>query len=268
MNEGWIKLHRQILDDPLYFAEPFTRMQAFIDLILIANIKQTTFFKRGIKITVERGQTARSEDELAERWKWSRGKARRFLIEQQNDGKIVQQKSHVCSCISVVNYDKYQIDDTTDSTTNDTTDSTTDSTTKNKKEKNNILSTSTTRTHVRDGTTEDGDPEDDIDKDIEQLKASVIWIEQICMKHKILPDQLPEIFDAFAAECRCNGLKRHQDLNDAQRHFNNWLRIYKQNSNGNNSKSSHQRTSPADNIEAAQRAEIERTARIIAASKK
>ena len=184
MNEGWIKLHRQILDDPLYFAEPFTRMQAFIDLILIANIKQTTFFKRGIKITVERGQTARSEDELAERWKWSRGKVRRFLMEQQNDGKIVQQKSHVCSCISVVNYDKYQIDDTTDSTTNDTTDSTTDSTTKNKKEKNNILSTSTTRTHVRDGTTEKDDTEDDIDKDIEQLKASAIWIEQICMKHK------------------------------------------------------------------------------------
>ena len=264
MNEGWIKLHRQILDDPLYFAEPFTRMQAFIDLILIANIKQTTFFKRGIKITVERGQTARSEDELAERWKWSRGKVRRFLMEQQNDGKIVQQKSHVCSCISVVNYDKYQIDDTTDSTTNDTTDSTTDSTTKNNND-NNILINYDNNAHTRESVEQQND---DIDNDILQLKSSVIWIEQICMKHKILPDQLPEIFDAFAAECRCNGLKRHQDLNDAQRHFNNWLRIYKQNSNGNNSKSSHQRTSPADNIEAAQRAEIERTARIIAASKK
>lgn len=264
MNEGWIKLHRQILDDPLYFAEPFTRMQAFIDLILIANIKQTTFFKRGIKITVERGQTARSEDELAERWKWSRGKVRRFLIEQQNDGKIVQQKSHVCSCISVVNYDKYQIDDTTDSTTNDTTDSTTDSTTKNNND-NNILINYDNNAHTRESVEQQND---DIDNDILQLKNSVVWIEQICMKHKILPDQLPEIFDAFAAECRCNGLKRHQDLNDAQRHFNNWLRIYKQNSNGNNSKSSHQHTSPADNIEAAQRAEIERTARIIAASKK
>lgn len=262
MNDGWIKLHRQILDDPLYFAEPFTRMQAFIDIILIANIKQTTFFKRGIKITVDRGQTVRSEDELALRWQWSRGKVRRFLVELQNDNKIVQQKSRVCSCISVVNYDKYQIDDTTNSTTNDTTNSTTDSTTKNKKEKNNILSTSTERTHAREET------EDDIDNDIRQLQESTVWIEQICMKHKILPDQLPEIFEAFAAECRCNGLKRHQDLNDAQRHFNNWLRIYKQNSNGNNSKSSHQRTSPADNIEAAQRAEIERTARIIAASKK
>ena len=268
MNEGWICIYRAIQDDPMYFAEPFTRMQAFIDLILIANHDRTTFFKRGIKITVERGQTVRSEDELALRWKWSRGKVRRFLVELENDTKIVQQKSRLCNCISVVNYEKYQLSDTTDSTTNDTTDSTTDSTTKNKKEKNNILSTSTTRTHVRDGTTEDGDPEDDIDKDIEELKKSVLWIEQICMKHKIIPDQLPEAFAAFAAECRCNGLKRHQDLKDAQSHFNNWLRIYKQNSNGNNSKSSHQRTSPADNIEAAQRAEIERTARIIAASKK
>ena len=262
MNDGWIKLHRQILDDPLYFAEPFTRMQAFIDIILIANIKQTTFFKRGIKITVERGQTVRSEDEFALRWQWSRGKVRRFLVELQNDNKIVQQKSRVCSCISVVNYDKYQIDDTTNSTTNDTTDSTTDSTTKNKKEKNNILSTSTERTHAREET------EDDIDNDIKQLQESTVWIEQICMKHKILPDSLPEIFEAFAAECRCNGLKSHQNLKDAQSHFNNWLRIYKNQNNGNNSKSSYQRTSPADNIAAAQQHELERTAAIIAASKK
>jgi hypothetical protein len=264
MKEGWICIYRAIEEDPMYFAEPFTRMQAFIDLILITNHERTVFFKRGIKITVERGQTVRSEDELALRWKWSRGKVRRFLLELENDTKIVQQKTRLCNCISIVNYDKYQLGGTTDSTTNDTTDSTTDSTTKNNND-NNILINYDNNAHTRESVEQQND---DIDNAILQLKNSVIWIEQICMKHKILPDQLPEIFDAFAAECRCNGLKRHQDLNDAQRHFNNWLRIYKQNSNGNNSKSSHQHTSPADNIEAAQRAEIERTARIIAASKK
>ena len=264
MKEGWICIYRAIEEDPMYFAEQFTRMQAFIDLILITNHDRTVFFKRGIKITVERGQTVRSEDELALRWKWSRGKVRRFLIELENDTKIVQQKTRLCNCISIVNYDKYQLGGTTDSTTNDTTDSTTDSTTKNNND-NNILINYDNNAHTRESVEQQND---DIDNDILQLKSSVIWIEQICMKHKILPDQLPEIFDAFAAECRCNGLKRHQDLKDAQRHFNNWLRIYKQNSNGNNSKSSHQHTSPADNIEAAQRAEIERTARIIAASKK
>lgn len=264
MKEGWICIYRAIEEDPMYFAEPFTRMQAFIDLILITNHERTVFFKRGIKITVERGQTVRSEDELALRWKWSRGKVRRFLLELENDTKIVQQKTRLCNCISIVNYDKYQLGGTTDSTTNDTTDSTTDSTTKNNND-NNILINYDNNAHTRESVEQQND---DIDNDILQLKNSVVWIEQICMKYKILPDQLPEIFDAFAAECRCNGLKRHQDLNDAQRHFNNWLRIYKQNSNGNNSKSSHQHTSPADNIEAAQRAEIERTARIIAASKK
>lgn len=264
MKEGWICIYRAIEEDPMYFAEPFTRMQAFIDLILITNHERTVFFKRGIKITVERGQTVRSEDELALRWKWSRGKVRRFLLELENDTKIVQQKTRLCNCISIVNYDKYQLGGTTDSTTNDTTDSTTDSTTKNNND-NNILINYDNNAHTRESVEQQND---DIDNDILQLKNSVIWIEQICMKHKILPYQLPEIFDVFAAECRCNGLKRHQDLNDAQRHFNNWLRIYKQNSNGNNSKSSHQHTSPADNIEAAQRAEIERTARIIAASKK
>lgn len=264
MKEGWICIYRAIEEDPMYFAEPFTRMQAFIDLILITNHERTVFFKRGIKITVERGQTVRSEDELALRWKWSRGKVRRFLLELENDTKIVQQKTRLCNCISIVNYDKYQLGGTTDSTTNDTTDSTTDSTTKNNND-NNILINYDNNAHTRESVEQQND---DIDNDILQLKNSVVWIEQICMKHKILPNQLPDIFDAFAAECRCNGLTRHQDLKDAQRHFNNWLRIYKQNSNGNNSKSSHQHKSPADNIESAQRAEIERTARIIAASKK
>ena len=263
MNEGWICIYRAIQDDPMYFAEPFTRMQAFIDLILIANHERTTFFKRGIKITVERGQTVRSEDELALRWKWSRGKVRRFLVELENDTKIVQQKSRLCNCISVVNYEKYQLSDTTDSTTNDTTDSTTDSTTKNNNE-NNINIIYDNNAHIREDV---GQQDDDIDNDIKQLKESVLWIEQICMNHKISPEQLPEAFEAFAAECRCNGLKRHQDLNDAKRHFNNWLRIYKKNGNGT-SKSSNNRTSPSDNIAAAQREELERTARLVAASKK
>lgn len=256
--DGWIKIHRKILEDSMYFAEPFTRMQAFLDLVLIANFEQTIIYKRGIKITIERGQTVRSEDELAERWKWSRGKVRRFLSELENDTKIVQQKSRLCSCISIVNYDKYQLNDTT----NSTTDSTTDSTTKNKKEKNiNIINYN--NAHTR----ESQDPEDGIDDDIMKLRESSIWIEQICMKYKIQTTELDTLFQAFAAECRCNDLKRHTDLSDAKRHFNNWVRIYKQQSNGTTNKSSNQRTSPADNIAAAQREELERTAQLIAASK-
>lgn len=128
----------------MYFSEPFTHMQAWIDMILIASYKDmSTIYVRGNKVTVRRGQIGYSKELLASRWRWSRGKVLRFLNELENDNQIVQQKSKLISLITIVNYDSYQGDGTTDSTSNGTTDSTTDSTTdgtlyKNDKKEKNI----------------------------------------------------------------------------------------------------------------------------------
>lgn len=105
MNGGWIKLPRCIMDDPLYFAEPFTRAQAWIDLLLLANYADGYFIVRGNRINVKRGQIGRSQQNLAERWRWSRGKVDRFLTEMENDGRIIQQKSRLISLISIVNFE-------------------------------------------------------------------------------------------------------------------------------------------------------------------
>ena len=77
--EGWIKIYRKIMENPMYLSEPFTRMQAWIDLLLIANRKDGFFYIRGNKVIVHRGQIVLSERTLAVRWKWSRGKVSRFL---------------------------------------------------------------------------------------------------------------------------------------------------------------------------------------------
>lgn len=130
---GWIKIHRNITENPMYFSEPFTRMQAWIDLLLVANYRDSVIYVRGNKVDVKRGQIAKSQDFFATRWKWSRGKVIRFLDELQKCGQIVQQKSNVITLISVVNYEYYQQDGTTDEpqtdsrqynkrTTNGTTD--------------------------------------------------------------------------------------------------------------------------------------------------
>lgn len=129
--DGWIKLYRKIAENPLYFAEPFTRMQAWIDMLVIANYEDSYIYVRGNKIQIKRGQIGKSQDTLAERWKWSRGKVVRFLDELQKSGQIAQQKSKIMSLISVSNYDSYQGVDTTDSTSNGTTDKTTDEATGN-----------------------------------------------------------------------------------------------------------------------------------------
>ncbi len=116
-SNGWVKIYRKITNDPMYFSETFTRMQAWIDMILLANYSEGFFYIRGNKVTVNRGQIGYSQESLSKRWKWSRGKVKRFLKQLENDGKIVQQKSNVITLISIVNYDAYQSDGTTDSTT-------------------------------------------------------------------------------------------------------------------------------------------------------
>lgn len=100
--------------------------------------------------------------------------------------------------------------------------------------------------------------DDEIDAEVRQLRASQLWLEQIMMHHRITPSEIDALLSEFASVCRCNGMLRHTDINDAKRHFNAWLRIYKQNiANGNN------RTSPEQNVRAAQREAILRTMQVI-----
>lgn len=127
--DGWIKLYRKITENPLYFAEVFTRMQAWIDLLIIANHDENYIYVRGNKVIIKRGQVAKTQDTLADRWKWSRGKVIRFLDELQKDNQIVQQKSKLINLISIVNYESYQCGSTTESESEGTTDNTTNNTT-------------------------------------------------------------------------------------------------------------------------------------------
>lgn len=107
---GWIKLHRQIQDNPLYFSEPFTRSSAWIDLILLANHKDAFFYKRGVKIDVKVGQVGYDIESLSKRWQWSRGKVERFIKQLENEQQVVRQKSNVTTLISIVKYKEYQSD--------------------------------------------------------------------------------------------------------------------------------------------------------------
>ena len=137
-NNGWIKLHRKIFDNPMYFSEPFTRMQAWIDLLLLANHSGQYFYIRGNRIDVKRGEVAHSMQSLAQRWKWSRGKVLRYISQLENSQMIVQQKSPVITKLSICNYNAYQSDGTTDGTTDSTTDGqqTVQQTDTNKNDKN------------------------------------------------------------------------------------------------------------------------------------
>lgn len=118
-NSWYIKLRRSSQDNPLYFAEPFTRWQARQDLLLLANHSDGFFYIRGNRVDVQRWQVARGEKDLCARRKWSRNKTRKFLNDLENMQQIVQQKNRLCSVYIITNYDRYQ---TTDRTTEGTTE--------------------------------------------------------------------------------------------------------------------------------------------------
>lgn len=106
--QGWITLHRKIEENELWLSEPFSRGQAWVDLLLIANHKPQLLYKRNIPITIERGQVGWSQEKLAKRWKWGRKKVATFLKTLENAQQIVLNNNHTLSHIIIVNYDKYQ----------------------------------------------------------------------------------------------------------------------------------------------------------------
>lgn len=124
MHQGYIKLFRRLKDKDIWLKEKFTRGQAWVDLLMLANHKIGFIRKRGIRVDLKRGDIGWSERELSKRWKWSRNRVRRFLSElcSENESKLapqtIPQKNNVTSLYNITNYDLYQ----GDGTTNDTTD--------------------------------------------------------------------------------------------------------------------------------------------------
>ena len=109
---NYFYVNRELLSSDRWFLEPFTRAQAWIDMIGLARVSDGYVLIRGIKIKLKRGQLAYSQLTLSKRWKWSRGKVRRFLKELENDENIVQQAVQRGMClttlITVKNYNKWQ----------------------------------------------------------------------------------------------------------------------------------------------------------------
>ena len=114
MNRGYIKLWRSSTDNPLYFAETFTKWQAWVDLLILANHKSGMISIRGNVVKIDAGQIAASRKFLGKRWKWSEGKVLRFLKLLETEQQIVQQKSTVVTIYSIVRWEAYQSNGTTD----------------------------------------------------------------------------------------------------------------------------------------------------------
>ena len=103
-NKGFIMIDRSILEDDMYFSEKFTRMQAYMDLCLLAAFKSRTFYIRGNKVELQPMQVAKSIRDLADRWQWSVNKVRGYLYELEKGDYIDTQKTSVNQIITIKKY--------------------------------------------------------------------------------------------------------------------------------------------------------------------
>lgn len=112
--QGWVKLHRSIQDNWVWNDKPFTKGQAFIDLLLLANHSDKKVPLGNELINVEQGSFITSELKLMERWGWSKTKVRAFLKLLENDSMIVKKTDRKKTTIFIVNWGNFQNQQTTE----------------------------------------------------------------------------------------------------------------------------------------------------------
>lgn len=162
---GWVKVYRQLFDHWLWNDKPFSKGQAWIDLIGLANYEDGKTPYNGEIITCERGTVYRSISFLSKRWGWSRDKTRTFLKLLESDSMIRLKATTNHTTITIVNYSKFQDSVTTDSSTNrQRTSQRTDSESYN--ERRSIKNDKNTRNARARGVYFENQRKDDLDGDV------------------------------------------------------------------------------------------------------
>ena len=107
--QGWIKLHRKLLEHPL-FSDPQAFM-LWVQLLLRANHKEARVMIGNQFVEIKRGQLLTGRNKLSEHTGINRSKLERLLNLLEIEHQIEQQKTTKYRLISITNYDKYQGDE-------------------------------------------------------------------------------------------------------------------------------------------------------------
>ena len=106
-DQGWICLHRQLLDSPLATRPAYNHV--WVTILLLASHKQSSFIWNGARRTVKTGQLLTGRRKLAERTGLSQSMVERVLKYLEIEQQIEQQKTTKFRIITILNWDKYQV---------------------------------------------------------------------------------------------------------------------------------------------------------------
>lgn len=105
--EGWIKIHRKILDNPIVCKDSET-FAIWIYLLLNATHQDVPALFKGKRITLQKGQLLTGILSIAKKLDIDKSKVQRTLKSFENDKQIEQQMSNQNRLISILNWEEYQ----------------------------------------------------------------------------------------------------------------------------------------------------------------
>lgn len=111
--EGWIKLHRKTLDNPI-ITKDSDYLAVWIYLLLNTTHKEYDVLFKGERITLKKGQLLTGRKSISEKLKIDENKVQRILKTLENEHQIEQQSSNKNRLITIVSWDKYQQDEQQD----------------------------------------------------------------------------------------------------------------------------------------------------------
>lgn len=109
MSKGWISLHRQIQEHWVWKDKPFSKGQAWLDILMMVNHEDKKVLLGTELVEVKRGSRITSIRQLCDRWGWSNTKINSFLTVLENDGMLVVKSDTKKTVLTVVNYSDYQV---------------------------------------------------------------------------------------------------------------------------------------------------------------
>lgn len=105
--EGWIKIHRKVLDNPIVCKDSST-FSIWMYLLLNATHQDQPALFKGKKIILKKGQLITGILSISKKLNINKDKVQRTLKLFENDKQIEQQTSSQNRLISILNWDEYQ----------------------------------------------------------------------------------------------------------------------------------------------------------------
>jgi len=106
--EGWISLHRKIVDHWIYSNTKMSNLEAWLHILLTVNHANTKCNIKNTLYYVKRGQSLKSLDTWGKEFGWDKSKVRRFFKLLESDNMIVTKSEQKTTRLTVCNYDSYQ----------------------------------------------------------------------------------------------------------------------------------------------------------------